>query len=183
MVQIVKHRSYKHLSAWLITILLAAMASLISCSTAQPSPPPRQIPPAAPQRADLLCKIELAKILDDKDFAELYRAIAAQNPDMPQTLDAALNNVEYKTGIDPRDFTRALVFADASTLIEIMEPSQGSHGPPYYGALVEESLDRSSLITNIEEKTGQDRGLQGTTIKVIQYIPLLPWIAKTKFSV
>jgi hypothetical protein len=155
MVQIVKHQGCKYLVVGLIVILLAVIVALVGCSTTQPSPPSMQIPPAAPQRADLLCKIELAKITTDEDFAELYQVIAAQNPDIPQTLDAALDQVENQTGIDPRDLTEALVFADTSTLIQSVESTQGSGSLPYCGALVEGDLDESSFILSIEEKIRQ----------------------------
>ena len=170
MVQIVKHQGYRYLVVGLIVILLVVMVALVGCSTTQPSPPSRQIPPAAPQRADLLCKIELAKIMADEDFAELYQVIAAQNPDIPQTLDAALGQVENQTGIDPRDLTEAVAFADTSTLIQSVESTQGSSSSPYCGALVEGNLDESSFILSIEEKTGQmlTRGdYQGCTIYTI----------------
>ena len=93
--------------------------------------------------------------MDDEDFAELYRSIVAKNADMPQTLDAALKKVEQETGIDPRDFTEALVFADTSTLVENMESPQDSDSLPYCGALVEGNLDESSFVSSIKEKTAQ----------------------------
>lgn len=170
MVQIVKHQGYRYLVVGLIVILLAVMVALVGCSTTQPSPPSTQIPPAAPQRADLLCKVDLAKITADEDFAELYQVIAAQNPDIPQTLDAALGQVENQTGIDPRDFTEAVAFADTSTLIQSVESTQGSSGLPYYGALVEGNLEESSFILSIEAKMGLmlTRGdYQGCTIYTI----------------
>ena len=156
MSQFVTGQSYRNLLFGLVAILLGGMISLLSCGTAPTSQPPStQIPPAVPQRADLLGKVELAKILDDEDFAELYQRVAAQDPALPQTLDAALDKVEYETGINLRDLTFAIVFADAEELLESTESASGSSSP-YWGALIEGELDESTFIHSIESKMGKE---------------------------
>jgi len=147
---------HRNLLFGLVAILLAGIILLVGCSDTSTSPPPStQIPFAVPQRADLLAEIELAEILDDEDFAELYQAIAAQSPALPRTLDAALDNLEYGTGIDLRDLTHVIVFADAEELVESMESASGS-SPPYWGALVEGELNENTIIHGIESRMGQE---------------------------
>jgi hypothetical protein len=150
----VKHKSYRHFLAALVVILLVSMISLVGCTAVPSNPPPTQTPPAVPQEADFIGKIELAEIINDEDFAELYQHIAAQDTTSPQTLDAALDEVEHETGINLRDFDNVVVFGDASALLESMESSQGSSGSTYWGALVEGNLDESTFIGNIENKIG-----------------------------
>jgi len=77
--------------------LLVGIILLVGCSSAPTTPPPTtQTPPAVPEKADLLGKVELAQIIGDEDFAELYAEIAAQNTILPQTLDAALDKLEIE---------------------------------------------------------------------------------------
>ena len=156
MIKALKHGSYKHHLVGLLAILLVAVVALPGCSTDQAAgPPPVRIPPAAPQRADLLCRIEPVKILDNETFVELYRVLATQNADIPQTLDAALYKVKNETGIDLGNITEAVVFADTATLNEYLGFSQGSESVPYFGALVEGYLGEITFISSIEERTAQ----------------------------
>ena len=152
-----KQRRCKHLLVVLLAILLVSMITLTGC-TATPGKPPEstQIPPAVPQRANFLAEVELAEIINDEDFAELYREIAAQEATLPETLDAALDEVQRETGINLRDFTHVIVFADALALLESMESSQDNAGPDYWGALVEGALDEDSFIDSIERERGKE---------------------------
>jgi len=162
MSQAVKHWSRRHLLVAVITMLLAGIILLVGCSSAPTTPPPAtQTPPAIPEKADLLGKVELAQIIGDADFAELYAEIAAQNTILPQTLDEALDKLENETGVDLNCFTNVTVFADVSTLAESMGYLEGG-GLPYYGALVEGDIDERSII----------HSLKRAIIKVIRYIPL-----------
>ena len=167
MSQAVKHWSRRHLLVAVITMLLAGIILLVGCNSAPTIPPPSiQTPPAVPEKADLLGKVELAQIIGDEDFAELYAEIAAQNTILPQTLDEALDKLENETGVDLNCFTNVTVFANVSTLAESMGYLEGS-GLPYYGALVEGDIDESSIIHSMEQKTGQQfetSDYQGYTI-------------------
>lgn len=167
-----KQRRCKHLLVVLLAILLVSMITLTGC-TATPGKPPEstQIPPAVPQRANFLAEVELAEIINDEDFAELYREVAAQESTLPETLDAALDEVQRETGINLRDFTHVIVFADALALLESMESSQDNAGPDYWGALVEGTLDEDSFIDSIESKLGKKlvtSSYQSFTIYVLQ---------------
>lgn len=161
MSQAVKHWSRRHLLVAVIAMLL------VGCSSAPTTPPPSaQTPPAVPEKADLLGKVELAQIIGDEDFVELYREIAAQDTTLPQTLDDALDELEYKTGINLSCFTNVTIFANVSTLAESMGYLEGG-GLPYYGALVEGDINESSVIRSMEQKTGQQfetSDYQGYTI-------------------
>ena len=147
--QVVKYRN----CLIMLVILLASIVSLVGCTGAPSTPPPAQTPLSVPQKADLIGEIELAKIIDDEDFAELYQ-YAAQDTTLPQTLDAALEKVEHETGINLRDFDTAVVFGEAATFIESTESSPGSH--QYWGALVEGKLNENTFISNIEGKIGKE---------------------------
>ncbi len=137
------------------TIVLVALAlCLAGCVSTRLAPPSTQIPPPVPQKADLLGKIEVAKIVNDQDFADLYAEIASRNTSWPQTWDAAIREVKDEDGIDLRDFTEAVVFADASMLAESISSSKGS-SLPYCGALVKGNLDEKAFISNLESKIGQ----------------------------
>ncbi len=161
MSQAVKHWSRRYLLVAVIAMLL------VGCSSAPTTPPPStQTPLAVPEKADLLGKVELAEIIGDEDFAELYHEIAAQNTTLPQTLDDALDELEYKTGINLSCFTNVTIFADVSTLAESMRYLEGG-GLPYCGALVEGDINESSVIGSMEQKTGQQfetSDYQGYTI-------------------
>lgn len=147
----IKNQGYKRVLTRLIGILLVCGLLLTGCATTKPAPPTLPSAPLfVPQKADLIGKIELASIRDDKDFINLYEEIAAQNTHLPRTWSAALNEVQHETGVDPRDFSEAIVFADASTLIEAMTSPQGSI--PYCGALVTGNLNEKTFIYNVETK-------------------------------
>lgn len=156
MSQVVKHQIYRHLLVGLVAILLIGMLSFVGCRATPTNLPPTQIPLAIPQRVDLLGKVKLAEIIDDEDFAEFYRGMAAQEATLPQTLDAAVDQVEHEIGVNLRDFTNVTVFGDASALLESVESAQGSSGLPYCGALVEGKLDESTFIPSLESKIGQE---------------------------
>ena len=155
--QCLKHRSSAHLLMVLVAILLVSIIALPGCNPTPEKPSAStQIPPAVPQRADFLGKIELAEIINDEDFIELYREIAAQEPTLPKTLDTALDEVQCETGVNLRDFADVIVFADASTLLESMETYQDNAGPAYWGALVEGALDENTFIDSIESEIGRE---------------------------
>jgi hypothetical protein len=141
----------------LVAILLVSIIALPGCNPTPEKPSAStQIPPPVPQRADFLGKVEVAEIMNDEDFIELYREIAAQDPTLPKTLDTALDEMQCETGVNLRDFADVIVFADASTLLESMETYQDNAGPAYWGALVEGALDENTFIDSIESEIGRE---------------------------
>ena len=152
-----KHQTFRHLLVGLAATLLIGMMVLVGCkATPADYPPPTQLLLVVPQQASLLARVELAEILNDEEFAELYQVIAAQDTDLPQTLDAALDKIEYDTSINLRDFTYLVVFAYASELLGSMEALQDNGDFPYCGVLVQGKLDERTFMQNIKRKIGRN---------------------------
>jgi len=152
-----KHNSCHSLLPVLVAVLLVSTIALAGCSGAVTGPPPSTgTAPAVPQRANFLARVELAEIINDEDFAQLYDQVAAQEVTLPETLDAALDQLLRETGVNLRDLSDVTVFADALSLLEGMESYPSSAGPPYWGVLVEGKLDESSFIDSMESKIGRE---------------------------
>jgi len=157
MKQCAKRKSYRHLLMALAATLLAGLLTLGGCSTTPAGPPTSTAtPPAVPQRADFLAKVELAEIINDEDFAELYHEVAAQEGTLPETLDDALDQVQRETGVNLNDFSDATVFADTLSLPEVVESYPSGAGAAYWGVLVQGELDESTFIDSVESKIGRD---------------------------
>ena len=134
-------------------ILMIAIVLFPSCRT-YPSPTvPSSLSLLVPQRADLIAKVEIQEILNDGDFAYLYQEFARRNTGIPRTVNEALDQVRHETGIDPRDFTEAVVFANASELADLMT-SSGYPGVPYCGALLKGTFAEERLLLTIEGMIG-----------------------------
>jgi hypothetical protein len=141
----------------LVAIVLASMVALAGCSATVTEPAASvQTPPAVPQRANFLAKVELAEIVNDEDFAHLYHEVAAQEATLPETLDDALAQLQRETGVNLKDFSDAIVFADALSLLEGMESYPSSAGPAYWGVLVQGQLDEATFIDSVESKMGRE---------------------------
>ncbi len=124
-------------------VLIASVAFVgvlvaTGCHSAR-SPEPLVDP--VPQRANLVASIEITEILTDEDLVEAYDE-AEKDPEMPQTLDEALDEIEEETGIDLTDFVKAVIFSD-------IECEDG-----YWGAFVTGTVDEEDLIEAIEDETG-----------------------------
>lgn len=106
-------------------ILAILMMPLMGC---------QQLPVTAatfsvPERANAIATVEVAEILNDEDVAELYAhwVTLMGDPSTPQTLEAALNQIENDTGVDPSYVEGVTLFTDLATL---------GDETPYFGALV-----------------------------------------------
>jgi len=152
-----KRNSWRSVWLVLVAILLVSMIALAGCRAKVTGPlPSTETAPAVPQRANFLAKVELAEIINDEDFAELYHEVAAQEATLPESLDAALDRVRNETGVNLRDFSDATVFADALSLPESMECYPSSAGVRYWGVLVEGELDESSFVDSMESQIGRE---------------------------
>ena len=140
---------------WCFLVFVAITLMLFPSCRAYPTP---TIPPSlallVPQRADLITKIEIEQILNDGDFAYLYQRFAVANPGMPRTVNEALDQVTDETGIDPRDFTEAVAFANTLELAEFM--SSAYPGGPYWGALLKGSFAEERMMLAIAGLFGRE---------------------------
>jgi hypothetical protein len=157
MKQCAKRKSSRHVLTAVVATLLAGLIALAGCIATPAGPPASTVtPPAVPQRANFLAKVELAEIINDEDFAELYNEVAAQEATLPETLDDALDWVQRETGVNLKDFDDATVFADALSLLEAVESYPYGAGPAYWGVLVQGELDESTFIDGVESKIGKE---------------------------
>jgi hypothetical protein len=154
-----------------VATLLAGLITVAGCIGTPAEPPASTATPLpVPQRANFLAKVELAEIINDEDFAELYNEVAAQEETLPETLDDALDQVQRETGVNLKDFDDTTVFADALSLLEAVEsypygagPAYWGvesyayrAGPAYWGVVVQGELDESTFIDGVESKTGKE---------------------------
>ncbi len=151
---IMKRRISKYLFIALILALLLSVAGLSACAKPAPAPAPEPLRLFVPQRADLVARVEIEQILNDGDFAYLYRRFAEQNAGMPRTVNEALDQVENETGIDPRDFKQAVAFAHTSELVQFMNSPYP--GGPYWGALLKGSFAEKRMILTIAGQFGRE---------------------------
>ncbi len=171
--QCAKRKSSRHLLMVLVATLLVGLLTLAGCSATPTGPPASTAtPPAVPQRANFLAKVELAEIINDEDFAELYHDVAAQEETLPETLDDALDQVQRETGVNLKDFSDATIFADALSLLEVVESYPSGAGPAYWGVLLQGELDESTFIDRVESKIGREllrSNYQNLTIYAVGY--------------
>lgn len=98
-----------------------------------------------PQDANLIANIQVSRIINDQDLRNAYDE-AKKEPGQPQTVEEALDALVKETGIDLRDFSQVVIFADIATL------DQGD----YVGVIIEGTFDEKQFIDNIEEKAGEE---------------------------
>jgi len=98
-----------------------------------------------PQDANLIANIQVSRILNDQDLRDAY-AEFEKEPGQPQTLEEALDELVDEIGIDLRDFSEVVIFADIATLAQT----------GYLGVIVEGTFNESQLIDSIEQKSGEE---------------------------
>ena len=129
----------KRVFSWLLVVALM-LATAAGCKA-----PELTAIELIPQDANLIATIQVSKIINDQDLRNAYDK-AKKEPGQPQTVEEALNEVVKETGIDLREFTQAVIFADVATL--------GETG--YLGVIVEGTFDEKQFIGNIEEEAGEE---------------------------
>ncbi len=95
-----------------------------------------------PQEANLVASIQISRILTDADLIAFYNE-ATKEPDIPQTFEQAMDLVADEIGIDPRDFSEAVIFGDTES------------EDYYFGAIITGTFDREALIESIEGAIGE----------------------------
>lgn len=111
---------------FLLIIFVAVLGGIAMVGCQKPSIPTEIL--LVPQKADAIAKVRIDEILNDEDLADLYARYAVTDPNAPQTLRLALDELKDETGIDLRYFNEAVLFADTSTVEAEV---------PYFGAIVE----------------------------------------------
>ena len=138
----------KKLFSWLL-VLVVVSASVAGCKAAELGLTATESVLTAmdfvPQDANLLAKIQISKIINDRDLRDAYDN-ATKEPEQPQTVEEALNELVTETGIDLRDFTQAVIFADITALEQT----------DYLGVIAEGTFNEEQLIDNLEEQAGEE---------------------------
>lgn len=134
----------KKVALLLMLIALLATSLVVGCAGV---PPAITAIDLVPQQANFVASIQISRILSDADLIAAYNE-AAKGRDQPQTFDELLNQVEEATGIDPRDFSEAVIFGDTESL--------GESGAQYLGAIVTGTFDTEALIESIEQAIGEE---------------------------
>jgi len=98
-----------------------------------------------PQDANLIANIQISKIINDRHLRDAY-AEFEKEPGQPQTLEEALDELVDETGIDLRDFSEVVIFADTATLAQA----------GYLGVIIEGTFNESQLIDSIEQESGEE---------------------------
>ncbi len=90
-----------------------------------------------PEKADAIAKVRIAEMLNDEDIADLYARCVVTDPNAPQTLSLALDELRDETGVDLRYLKEAVVFADIAPIEVVADTATIEATGPYVGAIVE----------------------------------------------
>lgn len=132
----------KKLFPWLLVLVLM-LVTIAGCSTAKPGG--QNAMELVPQNVNLLANIQVSKIINDQDLQDAYDE-ATKEPDLPQTVKEALNELVEETGIDLYDYSEAVIFADITTIEQA----------DYLGVIVEGTFNEKQLIDNIEREMEEE---------------------------
>ena len=124
---------------WLLALVLV-LPAVAGCEASEPN-----AIELVPQGANLIAEIQVSRIVDDQDLRDAYDK-ADKEPGQPQTFEEALDELVEESGIDLRDFSRAVIFAD----ITAMEQAD------YLGCIFEGIFDEKQFIDNMEEEAGEE---------------------------
>jgi hypothetical protein len=96
-----------------------------------------------PHNADLIAKIQLSKIINDRDFRDAYDS-SQKDLGQPRTAEEGLDELVRDMGVDLRNFSQCIIFTDITRL-----------NTGYGAAIVEGTFDEEQFISNIEQKAGE----------------------------
>jgi len=134
-----------------VSLIVAMVAGLAGCAIYAAPVIPQSLALIVPQKANLIAKVEIQQILYDTDFNHLYEEFAARTPGLPRTVNEALDEIRYESGIDPRDFTEAVIFTNTIHLVDLMDAAEFTNFP-YSGVLLRGNFSEESFIANIEHR-------------------------------
>ena len=98
-----------------------------------------------PQHVNMLGSIQLSQILNDKDLIEAYDEIEKESGE-PQTFKEALDEIIEETGVDPRDFSEAIIFGDLSEFEQ----------DEYIGFVLKGTFNQKQYINRLEDKGNRE---------------------------
>jgi hypothetical protein len=122
-------------SLLIVTSVLLTMALLTACGGPQPAVRSSHL---VPPNASFIAQIQLEKLLQDADFAEL---VGQASPGLGQahSLDDLLDQVQREVGVDFRQFQSALLFADVAQDGE------------YFGVIARGQVNQDRLLSALED--------------------------------
>lgn len=126
-------------------VMVLVVSFFILATTAGCKVPEQSAIELIPQDANLIAYIQVSKIINDQDLRNACDR-AKKEPGQPQTADEALNELDKEMGVDLRDFSEAVMFADVATLEQA----------GYMGFIIEGTFDEKQFVDNIEEKVGEE---------------------------
>jgi len=129
----------KKLFSWLL-VLVFMSAIVAGCEA-----PGLTATEFIPQDANLIANIQVSEIINDQDLRDAYDE-AEKEAGQPQTIEEALDELVDETGIDLRDFSEVVIFADTATLAQA----------GYLGVIVEGTFNETQFIDNIEQESGEE---------------------------
>lgn len=128
------------LFAWLLVLVLV-LSTVAGCKASEST-----AIEFVPRYANLIANIQVNKIIDDQDLGDLYYKFT-RSLGHRQTVSEALDLFFEETGVDLRQISEVVVFADIAAL---------EWEDYYFGLIVEGTFDGEEFIHNIEEKTGEE---------------------------
>jgi hypothetical protein len=119
--------------------LLAVACSTTPVSTADPIK-------LVPHEVNVVGYVDVGKVLTDELLPRTY-ALLPKDPDDPQTLDAALDEIAVQVGLEIERFHECWFFGDASDMVK-----RGG----YFGIIVKGAFTTSELLDPIGVAVGED---------------------------
>jgi hypothetical protein len=135
--------SSKKLFAWFLGLVLV-LAAVAGCQASEPEPELIAIE-LVPEGANLIANIQMSQIIDDRELRGAYDR-TEKEPEQPRTAEEALNQFVEETGLDLRDFSEVIMFADVATLEQA----------DYLGFIVEGTFDEQQFIDSLEKEAGEE---------------------------
>jgi hypothetical protein len=121
-----------------LSLVLATVAFLMACGGSARTGLAREM---VPSNANLIAQVQVAKLLQDADFQSLYQQ-APKGIGEPQSFDELMDMVHQETGVDFRQFTSAVLFADVTRDEE------------YFGIIGRGQVNEEQLVSATEESGG-----------------------------
>lgn len=137
----------KKLFSWLLGLMLV-LATAAGCQSSESeakAEPELTAVQLVPEGANLIANIQVSQIINDQELRGAYDS-SQKEPGQPQTAEEALNQFVEKTGLDLRDFSQVIMFADVTAL----EP------PDYLGFIVEGTFNEPQFIDSLGEEAGEE---------------------------